>query len=591
MTGAVREAASLTHTAPAVVPGARPGGVWTSRAGLAVPDLVPRAERRAWAEEGLCPDRDLYALFRERVRRHPRRQALVTSGDPAGGGLDYAGLDAEVRRVAALFTEAGLGAGDVVALRLPGGREAVAAELAVYAIGAVALPYPPGGGSRDTLALLERSRARAAVLADPADVAVCTRLPSLDVVFGVERGTAGTRWLGERARGPWRPVPVDPAAPARVLVSSGTESAPKMVAYSHQAMAGGRASYLRALDPDATERRHLVLVPLGSSFGSCGVVTLVALGGTLVVPPSFSVPEALRALTVHRPTHVFGVPTMLRRIAESCPAGTGDFRAPGAVPTSADGPEPDAFPGLRALVSSGAALPHGTARACTERFGRPVLTVYGSSDGVNCHTVWSPGAEDGCVGRPDPAVAGIRITGPDGAPVPRGSAGEIQAKGPMTPLCYLAAPDLDARYRTPDGWVRTGDLGRIGPDGRLYVLGRIRNVVIRGGLNISPAEIEGELAHHPGVAEAVCVPVPDAELGERLCACVRPVPGAPVPTLTDLHAFLLRRGVGKRKLPERFLHVPVMPLGPTGKVCRRTLTDRARRLFSGAADESGSGRR
>ncbi|MFF9592999.1 class I adenylate-forming enzyme family protein [Streptomyces sp. NPDC014646] len=565
MTGAVREAAARTLATPPAVPGARRDGVWTSRAGLAVPDLVPRAERRAWTEEGLCPDRDLYALFRERVRRHPRRQALVESGDPAGGGLDYAGLDAEVRRIAALFTEAGLGAGDVVALRLPGGRDAVAAELAVYAIGAVALPYPPGGDDRDTLALLGRSRARAAVLADRADAAVCARLPFLDVVFGTDRGMAGARWLGERARRPWRPVPVDPAAPARVLVSSGTETAPKMVAYAHQAVAGGRAAYLRALDPDAAVRRHLVLVPLGSSFGSCGVVTLVALGGTLVVPPSFSVPEALRALTVHRPTHVFGVPTMLRRIAENCPADAGDF------------------PGLRALVSSGAALPHGTARACAERFGRPVLTVYGSSDGVNCHTVWSPGAEEGCVGTPDPAVAGIRITGPDGDPVPPGASGEIQAKGPMTPLCYLGAPELDARYRTPDGWVRTGDLGRIGPDGRLYVLGRIKNVVIRGGLNISPAEVEGELAHHPDVAEAVCVPVPDPELGERLCACVRPVPGGPVPVLADLNAFLLRRGLGKRKLPERFLHVPVMPLGPTGKVCRRTLTDRAGDAFRGTA--------
>ncbi|MEU9763627.1 class I adenylate-forming enzyme family protein [Streptomyces sp. NPDC047987] len=566
MTGAVREAAPPTHAAPAPVPGARRDGAWTSGAGLAVPDLVPRTERRAWTEEGLCPDRDLYALFRERVRRHPRRQALVESGDPAGGGLDYAGLDAEVRRIAALFTEAGLRAGDVVALRLPGGRDAVAAELAVYAIGAVALPYPPGGGSRDTRALLGRSCARAAVLADPADVAVCAQLPCLDVVFGANRGMAGARWLGERARRPWRPVTVDPTAPARVLVSSGTETAPKMVAYAHQAMAGGRAAYLRALDPDAAVRRHLVLVPLGSSFGSCGVVTLVALGGTLVVPPSFSVPEALRALVVHRPTHVFAVPTMLRRIAECCPVDAGDF------------------PGLRALVSSGAALPHGTARACAERFGRPVLTVYGSSDGVNCHTEWSPGAVDGCVGRPDPAVAAIRITGPDDVPVPPGASGEIQAKGPMTPLCYLAAPELDARYRTPDGWVRTGDLGRLGPDGRLYVLGRIKNVVIRGGLNISPAEVESELTHHPAVAEAVCVPVPDPDLGERLCACVRPVPGARVPALAALNAFLLGRGLEKRKLPERLLPVPVMPLGPTGKVCRRTLTDRACRLSSGAGD-------
>ncbi|WP_326699896.1 acyl--CoA ligase [Streptomyces sp. NBC_01754] len=521
------------------------------------PDRVPRADRRAWTDRGLCPDRDLYSLFRAHVRRRPGRQAVVETGEPAGGGLTFAALDAEVRRIAALFGQAGIGVGDVVALRLPGGRDAVAAELAVYAIGAVALPYPPGGGSRDTLALLGASHARAAVFADPDDVAVVGRLPSVEVVFSPLRGLPGTRWLGGAATRPWRPVPVDPAAPARVLVSSGTESAPKMVAYAHQAMGGGRAAYLRALAPTGEPRRHLVLAPLASSFGSCGVVTVAALGGTLVVPPSFSVRGTLRALGVHRPTHVFGVPTMLRWLAET-PVAPGED-----------------FPGLRAFVSSGAALPHATALACVRRFGRPVLTVYGSSDGVNCHTVWSPGADEAYAGVPDPAVTRVRITGPGDRPVPPGGAGEIQAKGPMTPLCYVAEPALDARYRTADGWVRTGDLGRLGPDGRLFVLGRLKDVVIRGGLNISPAEVERELAHHPAVAEAVCVPVPDPDLGERLCACVRPVPGVPAPSLPDLDGFLVGRGLERRKLPERLLRVAAMPLGPTGKVCRRTLSERA----------------
>lgn len=537
---------------------------WASRAGVPFPDRVPRADRRAWTEGGLCPDLDLYSLFRIRVRRHPGRQAVVETGEPAGGGLTFAALDAEVRRIGALFIQAGLGAGDVVALRLPGGRDAVAAELAVYAIGAVALPYPPGGGSRDTLALLGASRARALVCADPEDVAVCARLPYVEALFSPVRGLPGTRWLGAAATRSWRPAPVDPAAPARVLVSSGTEAAPKMVAYAHQAMGGGRAAYLRALAPGVEPRRHLVLAPLASSFGSCGIVTLAALGGTLVVPPSFSVRGALRALGTHRPTHVFGVPTMLRWLAEAPAAPGEEFPGPG-----------EDFPWLRAVVSSGAALPASTARACVRRFGRPVLTVYGSSDGVNCHTVWSPDAGEEYAGVPDPAVTRIRITGPGDRPVPPGGTGEIQAKGPMTPLCYVGDPALDARYRTADGWVRTGDLGRLGPDGGLSVLGRLKDVVIRGGLNISPAEVERELAHHPAVAEAVCVPVPDPDLGERLCACVRPVPGARVPSLPELGGFLTRRGLERRKLPERLLRVGVMPLGPTGKVCRRTLSERA----------------
>ncbi len=172
-------------------------------------------------------------------------------------------------------------------------------------------------------------------------------------------------------------------------------------------------------------------------------------------------------------------------------------------------------------------------------------------------------------------MAALRIVRPDGSPADTGEPGEIQAKGPMTPLCYVAAPDLDARYRTADGWVRTGDLGALDGEGRLRVLGRLKSVVIRGGHTISPAEVEQELGTHPGIAEAVCVPVPDEEFGERLCACVRPVPGAPAPALGDVTAHLATRGLERRKFPEYLLVLDRMPLRPTGKVCRRTAAARA----------------
>ncbi|UED87816.1 class I adenylate-forming enzyme family protein [Streptomyces profundus] len=532
---------------------------WTSRNGVAFPDRVPSASRASWVARGWCPDRDLYGLFHASARAHPRRQAVVECGEPAGGGLDFAALDAEVRRICALFTEAGLGAGDVIALRLPNGRHAVAAELAVYAIGAVALPYPLGGGRRDTLALLGRSRARAAVFADASDIALRDQLPDLETVFCPTPDRPGARWLGAGARRGWRPVDVDPAAPARLLVSSGSEAEPKMVAYAHHAMAGGRANYLRALAPDGEPGRHLVLVSLASSFGSCGIVTLAALGATLLVQPAFEPRRALAMVTAHRPTRVFAVPTMLRRLADTPPAADEDLTS------------------VTAVVSSGADLPRETARLCGSRFNRPVITVYGSSDGVNCHT---PAADSeaaaGCVGVPDPSVAAIRIAGADGRPLPPGEPGEILARGPMTPLCYVAAPELDARYRTDDGWVRTGDRGLLDERGRLFLLGRIKNVVLRGGYTISAAEVERELGAHPAVAEAACVPVPDPDLGERLCACVRPAPGTPPPSLAELNVFLLRqRGLEKRKLPEHLLSVQAMPYGPTGKICRRTLTERA----------------
>ncbi|MGW1011430.1 class I adenylate-forming enzyme family protein [Streptomyces termitum] len=524
---------------------------WRSRNGLDLPDRVPRADRDEWRARGLCPDADLFTLFRRHALAAPDREALVDER----GTLSYRELYAEVLRVAGLFAEAGLGARDVVALRLPNGRLAAAAELAVYALGAVALPYPLGGGVRDTRSLLARSRAGGAVLSEPADLEAAAELPYLRAVFTTAPGaTGGVRGIGTAVPATaFRPAdpPAEATAPARLLVSSGSETEPKMVAYAHQAMAGGRAAYLRALTgPPAGPPRLLVLVPLASSYGSLGVpVGLAALGATLIVRERFDAADALRAVVRHRPTHLFGVPTMLRRMADLP-------RLPGEDTSS-----------LRAVVSSGAALPASTALACRERFGVPVVTVYGSSDGVNCHTT-APAGD--LAGTPDPAVAAFRIVRPDGSPAAVGEPGEIQARGPMSPLCYVAAPELDARYRTADGWVRSGDLGALDAEGRLRVLGRLRSVVLRGGHTISPAEVEQELGADPRIAEAVCVPVPDEEFGERLCACVRPVPGVPAPDLTAVTAALAARGLERRKFPEYLLLLDRLPLRPTGKVCRRT---------------------
>lgn len=545
---------------------------WRSRNGLDLPDRVPRADRRAWEAGGLCSDAELFTLFRRHALASPGREAVVDEQ----GSLSYGELHAEVLRIAALFAEAGLGARDVIAIRLPNGRLAVAAELAVYALGAVALPYPLGGGVRDTRTLLARSRAGGAVFSEPEDLEAAAELPWLRAVFTTSTDQVAGAWRLDRATsgGTFRPndPPAEATAPARLLVSSGSEAEPKMVAYSHQAMAGGRAAYLRALTATgaglrAAPPRFLVLVPLASSYGSLGVpVALAALGATLIVRGRFDAADALRAIVEHRPTHVFGVPTMLRRMADLP-------RLPGEDTSC-----------LRAVVSSGAALPASTATACRERFGVPVVTVYGSSDGVNCHTV-APAGD--IAGTPDPAVAVFRIVRSDGSPAAIGEPGEIQAKGPMTPLCYVGAPDLDARYRTATGWVRSGDLGALDEAGRLRVLGRLKNVVIRGGYTISPAEVEHELGTDPRIAEAVCVPVPDEEFGERLCACVRPVPGAPAPLLSTVTAHLEARGLERRKFPEYLLVMDRVPLRPTGKVCRRTVTAWATAVL-GAGAPSGA---
>jgi acyl-CoA synthetase (AMP-forming)/AMP-acid ligase II len=343
------------------------------------------------------------------------------------------------------------------------------------------------------------------------------------------------------------------------LVSSGSEAEPKMVLYSHNALAGGRGGFIEALRHGREPMRNLFLVPLGSPFGSSGTpVTIARHGDTLLVLERFDADRALEMIHAHQATHVFGVPTMFQMMLAS--------ERLAQVDTSS----------LRALVTGGAAIDAKTVQACRERFGCPVVNVYGSGDGVNCHTALDEAPERVAtiVGRPNPAVAAIRIVDEQGRDVDAGVEGEIWARGPMSPMCYVNAPELDARYRTPDGWVRTGDRGVLDPDGYLRVLGRSTEIIIRGGHNISPTEIEQLLQEHPAILHAACVGVPDQRLGERVCACVVLREGAPRPSLEELSAFLVcEHGLERAKLPERLVILPELPLSPAGKIAKRAMRE------------------
>ncbi|WP_043268461.1 class I adenylate-forming enzyme family protein [Streptomyces sp. CT34] len=532
-------------------------------------DLVPTALRRAWAANGYCPDLDLYALFRCHRVTGPHRTAVID----ADGETTYAELDDRARCLAAGLAEAGVCPGDVVGIQLPNSWPAVAADLATAALGAVALPFPVGRGSREARSLLSRSGARAVIAATEhlgighAEelAAQADALPALRTVIAAGAGPApdGCVSLADLLRtgaDDFTPARTDPDTAARILVSSGTEAEPKMIAYSHNALAGGRGNTLAALLPDRTRPRCLFLTPLGSAFGASGTaVTLARHGGTLVLLDRFTPDAALEAIHAHRPTHVLCVPTMVRMML-------GWLEKEGKAPT-----------GLTALVLGGSPLDAATRQGARRAFGCPVVNLYGSADGVHCHTGLAENAAPdrgpgNTAGIPDPAVCEIRI-----APLPGsspGEPGEIIARGPMTPLSYVGAPELNMRYRTADGWVRTGDLGTLDGDGALRVVGRLKDIVIRGGANISPAEIEGELSSHPDVRDVICVGAPDPLMGERLAACVVPKHGCR-PTLKSLCAHLDARGVERRKQPEHLLLVDEeLPLTPAGKPDRAALRAR-----------------
>lgn len=547
-------------------------------------DLLPAGLRRGWAADGICPDLDLYSLFRARQIADLHATAVVD----AKGKLCYTALDRKVRCLAVGLAGLGIRPGEVVGVQLPNGRGAVIAELALAALGAVALPFPVGRGILEAEALLRKAEAVAVIApvehrgSRPAAElrSLVPALPELRHVIAAGRpGTApeGTIPLSGLLRSDpaaFVAARPDPDSAARILVSSGSEAEPKMVAYSHNALAGGRGNFLASLMPDGTPPRCLFLVPLGSAFGSSGTaVTLARHGGTLILLDHFTPEAALAAVREHRPTHILGVPTMVRMMLDRL-----ESRLEGLDPGAGELPAPTA------LVLGGSALDETTAEDAARAFGCPVVNLYGSADGVNCHT--GLGDEDqeaggnttGVVaGRPDARVADIHIADPDThEQLPDGEIGEIIARGPMTPMCYVASPELDARYRTPEGWVRTGDLGLIDGAGVLHLVGRLKDIVIRGGANISPAEVERELASHPRVRDVVCVGIPDRLMGERLAVCVVPR-GPEAPTLDSLGEHLTGRGLEQRKHPERLLVLAELPLTPAGKPDRAALRERLTR--------------
>jgi acyl-CoA synthetase len=537
---------------------------------IAFHDLVPASLRSRWTEQGLYPGKPLFALFREHAAARPDAPAVLDHL----GTMTYGELERTALGLARALLDAGTRPGDVVAVNLANGRLACAVDLAVAAIGAVALPYPVGRRRADTQAMLSRSRAAVAVVTRSIGETDYGRLladlrpelPSLREVFVLGEPPEGMRSLDavlESLPEPPAELPEpDPDSVARILVSSGSEAEPKMVAYSHNALAGGRGAFVRSLVRGGEPPRIMFMVPLASSFGSTGTsVTLAVLGGTLVLMPRWTAAEAVRLIGEHRPTHIMGVPTMFQEMLADPRLGPDPAER---VDTSS----------LTALVCGGAGVDPETVVASVRAFGCAFVNLYGSADGVNCHTQIEDGLEtvQTTAGRPNPEVAAIRITADDGSEAAPGDVGEIWSRGPMTPHSYVNAPALDTEYRPEGGWVRTGDLGRIDGAGRLHVTGRKKEIIIRSGLNISPAEVEALVNTHPAVKHAVCLGIPHQRLGEQVCVWVVPLPGQPEPRLDELRHYLFEdRGLERAKLPERLELLRELPISPAGKIDKHAL--------------------
>jgi cyclohexanecarboxylate-CoA ligase len=451
----------------------------------------------------------------------------VVDGDVRLSGPELA---AEIAGVAGWLASLGVGVGDVVSWQLPNTLEAYLLYRACWRLGAVAAPVHHGAGAADL------DHALKAV--SPSVVLAGKGLPA-----EAWPGATAIRMLG-RAAEP-APCAIDVASPAVVLFTSGSTGVPKGVIHTHRGLVSKARTMVatHGLTP-----RDVVLMPapLAHISGLLNAVLVPgAAGMTAVLMRKWDPAAALELITAEEVSFMIGPPTFFLSLI-----GAPEF-------TSA------AVASLRLVSSGGAGVTPAFVDSATAALECLVKRTYGSTEAP---TVTTSGTDDpvekarSTDGRATGEVE-IRIAG----------TGEVQVRGPEVCEGYLD-PEATRRAFDDDGWFATGDLGVLDAEGWLTITGRIKDVIIRGGENISAAEVEAALEAHPEVRQAVAVGYPDDRLGQRVCAFVV------APATFDLaasQAWLAERGVTRFKWPERVVAVESLPLLAAGKVDRAALERRA----------------
>ncbi|HEX6421052.1 MAG TPA: AMP-binding protein [Acidimicrobiales bacterium] len=490
---------------------------------------APDAWRRHGFEGDPCALVAAGTLTRAWVARWAAAPAAPVLAGRDGRWVTAAELAERTAAVAARYAAAGLAPGDRLLVSAAPSVDLAVAHVAALRLGLVVVPVNTAFGAAEIGPVAAAARPVLAVLDDPA------RLPDVPST-------------GPDVALPGGPVPVlDAAAPGDtglLVFTSGTTGAPKGVPLSHANLLASSASVEVAWRWTPDDRLVLAL-PLFHVHGlGVGLHGTLLAGASAVILPRFEVGAVLDAAGATGATLMFGVPTMWVRLAAS--SRLGELGA------------------LRLCVSGSAPLDPATFAALAEGIGSPVIERYGMTEtGMLVSNPYEGERRAGSVGLALPGVE-VRLEPRQGAGEP---SAEILVRGPNVFGGYLGGVGADAF--AGDGWFRTGDLGRADPDGYLRIVGRSKELIITGGYNVYPRDVEEVLRGHPGVADVAVVGVPDPEWGERVVACV--VAGGPLDP-GDLLTWGAER-LAPYKRPREVRLVDVLPRNAMGKVVRAALVD------------------
>jgi long-chain acyl-CoA synthetase len=450
----------------------------------------------------------------------------------------------------------GLEPGDRVGLVAANNRIFVRSYLAILGAGLVAVPLNPGSPPRELQRELGAIGARA-VIHGPAGAAAVggldrSALPALRHVVSAGEGPGEVALADLEAAGPVPVLEREPDDLAVLVFTAGTAGSPKAAMITHGNLLANIEQVQRGVRPLQSDDVVLGVLPLFHIFGLNAVLGVaLAAGATVVLGERFDPAGTLELVTANRCTIVSGAPPM--------------WSAWAALP----GAPADAFRSVRAAVSGASALPDETAEAIEARFGIALRQGYGLTEASPVVTSSGPeGAPSGSVGRPLPGME-IRIVDADGEDAESGDQGELWVRGPNVFPGYWEDPVATANARTPDGWLRTGDVAVADEDANIWIVDRAKDLIIVSGFNVYPAEVEEVLLEHPGIEAVAVVGVPHPHAGEAVRAYVVPRPGEHLEEeqVIEHCASLLAR----YKCPSTVVFVDEIPTGMGGKILRRAL--------------------
>ena len=486
-----------------------------------------------------------------------RPDAVYAVAADGRGAIDYSTLRASCRQLSAGFAAWGIRAGDTVSLVMPNGLQTIRVLLGAMCGGICVNPVNLLSQAEQIRYVLDHSDCRLVVAAPEWAERVGTVLTGIgrEIRLVVIAADGDERDLGAafpEASATSEPAPPTPDALALLMYTSGTTGVPKGVMLSQSNLV---ANALAIADEHALSAADRVLAVLPLYHINAFAVTMLAPlahGGSVAVLPKFSATTFWRDAIECRCTWLNVVPTIVSYLLE------------GAAPAR------EQLAAIRFCRSASAALPAEHHRAFEARFGIGIIETMGLTETAAPAFSNPLRAEErklGSVGRASGGEA--RVVDEQLAPVPDGTTGELVIRGPHVMLGYYKNDEATRASRTPDGWLRTGDLGHRDRDGFFFVTGRKKELIIKGGENIAPREIDEVLLRHPAVLEAAALGVPDRHYGQEIAACVVMREGVAC-DLDELRAFCVEH-LGRYKAPSQIRSVAALPRGPSGKVQRLKL--------------------